>query len=151
MTKRGNTKHGMKHHPIYKVWKNMKQRCQNPNNGRYSYYGGRGIKVCERWQDFIPFMEDMLPTWKPGLSIDRINNDGNYEPFNCRWATRSVQNSNQRLFGEIPFKGVCRSPNGKNYKAQINVNNKKIGLGTFSTPEEAAEAYQQAKERAIHE
>ena len=81
--------------PTYRCWVNMKQRCLNPRNSRFKNYGGRGIKICDRWLDFDNFYEDMGE--KPeGLSIDRINNNGNYEPGNCRWATPKEQVLNQR-------------------------------------------------------
>ena len=138
-------KHGMWHHPVYKVWATMKQRCQNPKNQRYADYGGRGIKVCDRWQDPVNFIEDMFHAWKQGLTLDRINNDGNYEPSNCRWATRKEQRANQRepqACGEIPLKGVTRI--GKNYRARIRVKGKRISLGMFNTAEEASEAYNES-------
>jgi hypothetical protein len=90
------TKHGCWHSPIFNNWRNMMDRCFNPLNKRFHDYGGRGITVCERWQNIINFIKDMEPTYKEGLTIDRINNDGNYEPSNCRWATRKQQNRNCR-------------------------------------------------------
>jgi len=98
----GQPKHGMRTanntHPAYRAWHNMKGRCLNPKDKRYKDYGGRGIKVCDRWLDyFIHFRDDMLATWKPGLSLDRIDNDGNYEPNNCKWSTSSEQAKNRRL------------------------------------------------------
>lgn len=72
----------------------MLQRCNNPNSDKYENYGNRGIQV--KWETVEDFVKDMLPTWEPGLSIDRIDNDGDYEPGNCRWATPEIQNQNQR-------------------------------------------------------
>jgi hypothetical protein len=79
------------------VWYAMIDRCHNPKHRSFKNYGARGITVCARWHDLENFLVDMGPR-PPGLTIDRINNDGNYEPGNVRWATRSVQQRNKRRF-----------------------------------------------------
>jgi hypothetical protein len=81
--------------PIYYTWRNMLARCSKPTHAHYEYYGGRGIKVCDRWKIFINFLADMGE--RPnGLTLGRINNDGNYEPGNCRWETWLEQARNKR-------------------------------------------------------
>jgi hypothetical protein len=81
--------------PTYGSWYAMKQRCSNPKNKRYIDYAGRGIMVCERWQIFTNFLEDMGER-PEGMTLDRINVNGNYEPSNCRWADVQTQAQNKR-------------------------------------------------------
>ena len=103
-------KHGMTKTSEFYSWNHMKDRCGNPNNQNYASYGGRGIKVCERWLvSFSAFIEDMGR--KPSIyhTIDRINNDGNYEPTNCRWALMSEQNSNKSNARIITFNNKSQS------------------------------------------
>lgn len=82
-------------HKLYARWVSMHSRCVDTKKNNFKYYGGRGIKVCERWNDFENFLADMGEP-PPGLTLDRIENDGNYEPNNCRWATRKEQQANTR-------------------------------------------------------
>lgn len=89
------TKHGYEGTPTYNTWRCMIARCTQENNHNFSHYGGRGITVCERWRTFANFLEDMGPKPK-GLQLDRINNDGNYEPGNCRWVTPKENSNNRR-------------------------------------------------------
>jgi hypothetical protein len=92
-------------HAVYKAWWAMKDRCYNEDNSRYDDYGGRGITVCERWLiSFNAFADHMGPR-PDGASLDRINNDGNYEPGNCRWADVAMQNRNRRCVQMVVYQG----------------------------------------------
>ena len=99
--------HGKTKHPLYSKWHTMKSRCNNSNNASYERYGGRGIKVCDEWENsFQAFYEwSMANGYKKGLSIDRIDNDGNYEPANCRWVTQEEQCNNRRTSHKLTYEG----------------------------------------------
>lgn len=97
-------KHGMERTPTYNTWAQMKSRCQNPKNRWFHRYGGRGIKVCDWWQDFANFYADMGE--KPeGLTLDRMDNDRDYEPGNCRWVARKEQIRNRAVSPRVEFEG----------------------------------------------
>ena len=121
----------------YKTWDSMRQRCLMPSTKLYPNYGGRGIKICERWQGahgFAHFIEDMGP--KPSLkhSIDRIDVNGDYEPSNCRWATPRTQASNKRNSVAVP--GVSKNPRCSTWKARYRAGGRKLDKN-FKTKEEA--------------
>jgi len=101
MTKRlislANSTHGMSRTPIFNVWHSMKERCECPTAQAWHNYGGRGIRVCKEWSEsFEAFYRDMGPTYRPGLTLDRIDVNGDYEPDNCRWITAKEQCRNKR-------------------------------------------------------
>lgn len=92
-----NWRGGKQSHPLYETYMDMVARCSRPSHPRYHDYGGRGITVCQEWRDdFWAYVADVGPRPAPGMSVDRENNDGNYEPSNVRWATGSQQAKNRR-------------------------------------------------------
>ena len=137
--------HGLTETRLYGVWVNIKYRVSNYNNNRYKDYVGRGITICEEWKnDFMSFYDwAMKNEYSDELSIDRIDNDGNYCPENCRWTTSTIQNRNQRKRRDNTsgYKGVCYNKETGRYRARIDVNKKQIYLGQFLTAVEGAIAY----------
>ena len=111
------------------VWRDMKSRCNNPNHKSYHNYGGRGITICDQWSKFENFYADMGDRPTQNHSIDRRDNDGNYEPKNCRWATATEQGRNQRLKkgNKSGTAGVHQRPDGK-WIASIKFEGKQIHL-----------------------
>jgi hypothetical protein len=95
-------------HPLWSTYQGIRQRCTNPNYKGYKNYGGRGIYLCERWNQFQNFVEDMGPKPSSGHSIERKDNMKGYSPDNCVWATSWQQNRNTRHARKITFNGVCR-------------------------------------------
>jgi len=104
-----STTHGMTDSKEYSVWNEMNQRCSNPKSSAYYKYGSRGIKVCERWKNFENFIADMgmRPADKP--TIERVNNNGNYEPGNCIWATRKTNTRNRRCTLWVTLRGEMKT------------------------------------------
>jgi hypothetical protein len=97
--------HGMSNHYLYDTWLQMRSRCHNPDDEAYHYYGARGIKVCQEWRNSFPtFVKDMGER-PPNMSLDRINNDGDYSKQNCRWATQSEQLRNYRRNVKVEYQG----------------------------------------------
>lgn len=105
---RGNPKHGLRSHVLYSTWCNMKARCDNPKHPQYADYGGRGISYCSEWAEFPAFLADVGERPFDGASLDRIDNDGNYEPSNVRWADRRTQRVNSRQVTLVTIGGETR-------------------------------------------
>ena len=130
---------------LYFVWVEIGQRCNNPKNKQHKDYGERGIKRCEEWNSFISFGTWAIKNgYRVGLSIDRINNDGNYEPSNCRWVTREIQARNTQLIrrdNSSGFRGVGFNKKSKKFQVHIGVSGKQINLGFFEKAIDGAYVY----------
>lgn len=142
--------HGYAHTRLYKLWNSMIQRCHNPNNDRFGRYGGRGIVVCDAWRhSFKAFLADMGDPPTDKHSIDRIDNNGNYEPNNCRWATPFEQsiNRNPTKRSVSGCKGVRFEERTKSWFVLIGVNYKQHFVGRFKDLNEAIQARHAAEQK----
>lgn len=137
------TTHGRTKTPEYRAWIDMRRRCNNPKAQQFEQYGGRGINVCERWNDFNNFFVDVgeRPTSKH--TIERIDVNGHYEPDNCKWATWYEQSHNRRARGNSGQNGVCFKNN--KWCADIRVKGKRIHLGYFDDIQDAIDARKTAE------
>jgi len=139
-------KHGGCDTRLYRIWVNMKARCNNPNRDAYKNYGGRGVRVCEQWNhDFVAFRDWAVTNgYTDELTIEREDNDSDYEPSNCTWIPRGEQTYNRRSLpsrsGYYGVKFVKRNTL-RPWVATLD----KVHLGSYATPEEAHEAIERAK------
>ena len=137
------TTHGLTGHHLGKAWHSMKQRCYNKKSKVYKYYGGRGITVCDEWlhdlKAFYDYVTQLPDYGKAGYTLDRENNDGNYEPGNVRWATMHIQSINKRKReNKSGYTGVSRVKN--RYRSSISVYKKTTHIGYYDTDKLAVEA-----------
>lgn len=145
----GNTKHGLSHHPLYTPWVGVIKRCYDKEFSGYKYYGGKGVSVCGRWLNLENFIEDNLPQYREGLTLDRVDTAGDYCPENTRWITLAEQsiNTGPKHWGKVKYKGVCWSETKEAYRANLFYNGKQTHLGFFSCPIDAALKYDEVVER----
>lgn len=139
----GKLTHGLSENKIYKLWKGIKARCNNPNTKCYKNYGGRGIKLCSEWSDFINFYNWCIANgWREGLKIDRINNEDNYSPQNCHFITNAencaIGKRRKNGNNTSGFTGVYK--NGNKWAAQLSTPTDRFYLGAYSNIEDAVES-----------
>ena len=127
-------------HPLYYTWANMLSRCFDQNKPNYKDYGGRGIKVCDEWHHFKNFVKDMGPKPDKSYSLERIDNDANYCPENCKWASRAEQNRNKRTYVTSPTGLTGIRFRGDKYQVRVYIDGKRKSIGNFDTIQEALSA-----------
>lgn len=142
-------RYGVQLSPTYSSWCEMKRRCNKPNRHNYQWYGGRGIKVCDRWnKSFLSFLEDMGEKPSAKYSIDRINNEGNYTPDNCKWSSKQEQSLNRRpRSNKSGYTGVTWHNGAKKWAAEICRKGQRMSLGYYQTPVLASLAYERARKK----
>lgn len=135
--------HGLSKSKLYPVWYSMVTRCTDRSYSGFENYGGRGISLCDDWYDLTKFYTWAIANgYSYDLQLDRIDNNGNYEPSNCRFVSRRVNNNNQRRrTSTLGYTGVASK--GSNYRAHVSVMYRSIHIGMFPTIKEAVEARNQ--------
>lgn len=134
-------------HKLYSRYDKMLYRCYSEKPENYRYYGGRGIKVCDRWKNsFENFLEDMEPSFFEGAELDRINNNLNYSPENCRWVTHSQNMLNRKGFDNTTNYSGVRKTAYNTYIGRVQINKKEYRTKTYKTPQEAYEQLKKIKQ-----
>ena len=137
--------HGLTGARVYRIWNTMLQRCEDANSVGYRYYGGAGVTVCKSWRSAEAFCIWALANgYRDDLTIDRIDNDGDYEPANCRWTTRNVQARNGRRIratNTSGYRGVSYCKQTRRWRAQIHLGGRTFHLGRFDGARDAAREY----------